>query len=354
MVILLLVFLAVAIGLAIYAFLPSKSSSESQVLTGIMPQAPVNQEPVILRLEEQVNYLNTELDKLRLEQQKDQNELKTANKLVSDLKEELAKLKEQEPPKIDYGALEKLKADISKSKEELLNKNRELEKSLSENMDLNRELKENKAVKEKQALLETENKKLADKIVLADKQLLDYKKEIESKTAEIKKYQTLGEQVCKKDYDELSQKFNIENDKVEKLNSENSDLINKMKILEVQITEHNKEMGQQRDIVQKYQQMGEQVSKKEFDDLGNKLNEEKAALDKFKKENAELSGRLKSFEDKINEYDNKIKEQDEFIDKEKNKCEGCASKKELAEVQKKLENAEQVLRIVHGAGTDGV
>lgn len=62
----------------------------------------------------------------------------------------------------------------------------------------------------------------------------------------------------------------------------------------------------------------------------------------------ELSERIKSFESMSGEYEKKITAQQELLSKEKNKCEDCVSKKELDEVKKKLENAEQVLRMVHG------
>lgn len=138
----------------------------------------------------------------------------------------------------------------------------------------------------------------------------------------------------------------------EQLKRENSDLLNKIRILEIQITEHSKEIEAQRQIIDKHRQSGEQVSKKDFEELQKKIDEEKAARERFKKENAELSERIKAFEIKSAEYEKKIKEQTALIDKEKGKCDGCASKKELEEVKKKLENAEQVLRIVHGAGTE--
>lgn len=191
MIILILVLFIAGAALAAYAFIPfepgEKKAEES------IPIMPILQEPLNLRLEEQINSLNTELEQLKRERQNLQTELELANSVVRDLKEELSKFRES-------GNVEQFKEN--KEKLELLEKN-------------NRQLSEKIITLEEQIAVYVKdiekhkaiNSDLLNKLKVFEAQIEEYKQEIEKQKAIIQKPAPVEEQVSKKEYDELKKKL---------------------------------------------------------------------------------------------------------------------------------------------------
>lgn len=184
-----------AIALAIYALMPPERKPQARPLENETVLTRITNEPLVLRLEEQVNSLNTELEQLKLEHQKLENELLLANKLVIDLKDELSKHRMNSS--VDQSEVKRLQKENVQLETGLLDKSKELEKEINLGLSLQRELNENK---DKIICIEKENKILSEKI-----------KALESTAAEISELKpkiNTEEMISKKEYDELKEKFN--------------------------------------------------------------------------------------------------------------------------------------------------
>ncbi|MFH1441426.1 MAG: hypothetical protein ABIH18_05255 [Candidatus Omnitrophota bacterium] len=409
-----LVIIVAAAALAIFALMPSKESihnekkQESESLNSHFVRSELT-----LKMEEQINSLNLELERLKTEREQVRNELSLANDLVSNLKDELVRIRKNDKT-VEYGELEKLRNDNIHLRDDLYKKGQELEKSLSDNLSLSKDLSKNQGA--------------AAKLELLEKQIADYNNKIEEYKALINKLeestkeavpkqeynqinnkciQLSGEleafknkSIPKEEYEALTRKVAEAESKIGNFNNENQDLVNKIKILENEINEHNKEILQQREIIREHEQSREhaveetkklEIFKQEKSDLENKIkmlesqineyskeiekhneiisqrqNQEKQIDAAFKKEYDDLKSRLEVSESQMKELAKLTKEnidlleqvkslekQIENYNKESKKDEAIrgVSKEQYEELKQKLEKAEEVLRIVHGAGS---
>lgn len=100
-----------------------------------------------------------------------------------------------------------------------------------------------------------------------------------------------------------------------------------------------------------------ELAQKDNQQLAQKIKslEEQSAvylkeIEEHKAINADLLNKLKVFEAQLQEYKQEIEKQKAIIQQPAPAAQEQVSKKEYDELKKKLEEAEQILRIVHGAG----
>lgn len=283
MVIFFLVIIVAAAALAAFALMPSKesASNEKKQQSESLNSHFVRSE-LTLKLEEQINSLNVELERFKAEHEQVRAELSLANELVSNLKDELVRIRKSDKT-VEYGELEKLRNENIHLRDEVHRKGQELEKSLSDNLSLSKDVSKNQGAAAKLELLENE--------------ITEHNKEIIQQGDIIRKHEQSKELA-----DEEIKKLEI-------FKQEKSDSENKIKMLESQINEYSKEIGKQNEIISQSQNQEKQIGA-DF----------KKELAKVTKENIDLLGQVKSLE------------------------------KQYDELKNKLEKAEEVLRMVHGAG----
>jgi len=338
----------IAVALAVFALMPADNSGGgSNFKQAIIPPAE-SQEPLINRFQEQAQSFNLELEQLRQEHTDLNRELELANKVVFDLKEELDKLRKF--PGVDNSEFDKIRKDSSLLKDEILNKSNQLEREINEVTNLIKDLKLNR---ESQATLEGERKLLTDKITTLETRVSEYNKQLESQKEVIQKYELLEEQVSKREYEDIQQKLKTELEKIEALNRENSDLAGKIKIFETQSGEYNKEIEQQKSIIEELKiSSANNVAKEEFEQLNEKMKLEGEKLDLLKNENASLIEKIKDLELDSDKQKKEIQKQSAQAKEIKSSIDlsEFVPRKDYEALKKKLESAEEVLKIVHGAG----
>ena len=337
----------VALALAAFALIPSQESAPVNNKRNSAPVPDVH-DPLVHKLAEQTQTFDAELQNLKQEHLDLNRELELANKVVFDLKEELDKLRKM--PGVDNSEFDKLRKDSSSLKEELLNKSNQLEKEISAITNSIKELKQNR---ESQATLENEKKALTDKISALEDKLGNYTQKLDAQKEVIQKYEKLEEQVSKKEYEEVQKKLNDELGKIDSLNKDNSDLVNKIKLLEIQSQEYNKEIEKQKSIIEKLESVSaNNINKDEFEQLNEKLKLETEKLDMLKNENASLVEKINDLEFDSEKLKKEVQKQSAQAKEAKSNIDltEFVSKKDYEALKKKLESAEEVLRIVHGAG----
>ena len=154
-----------------------------------------------LNLTEQINALNPELEKLKVDYANGQQELKKLSSSEAELKAELARKEDWFSKNEEI--LEKTKQEYGELKKNFSEKEKELTKEFSKNVKLNVKLRE---TAEKIPLLEKTNKEKADKIEQAKHQInrhLEEEKKLSNTIAELKKRQEASEWVPKKEFDKL-------------------------------------------------------------------------------------------------------------------------------------------------------
>lgn len=413
MVVFFLVIIVAAAALAVFALMSSKEgeSNKEKQQTESLNSHFVRSE-LTLKLEEQINSLNVELERFNTEHEQVKAELLLANDLVSNLKEELVRIRKSDKT-VEYGELEKLRNENIHLRNEVHRKGQELEKSLSDNLSLSKDISKNQAA--------------AAKLEVLEKQIADYNNKIEEYKALINKLEESGKEsvhrqeynqinnkcvqlsaeleafknksIPREEYEALTREVSEAENKIGNFNNENQDLLNKIKILENEITEHNKEITRQKDIISKQEEIGKQaaleaekleVFKTEKSDLENKVkilveqiaeyskeiesqnkiisqrqNQGKEIDEAFKKEYDDLKSRLEVSESQMKELAKLSKENIDLLrqvkslekqienyskESKKDASEGRVSKEKYEELKNKLEKAEAVLRMVHGAG----
>lgn len=302
MVIFFLVIIVAAAALAAFALMPSKesASNEKKQQSESLNSHFVRSE-LTLKLEEQINSLNVELERFKAEHEQVRAELSLANELVSNLKDELVRIRKSDKT-VEYGELEKLRNENIHLRDEVHRKGQELEKSLSDNLSLSKDISKNQGAAAIQLSAELEAFK--------------------------------NKSISKEEYETLTRKVSEAESKIGNFKNENQDLVNKIKILENEITEHNKEIIQQRDIIRKHEQSKELAA------------EEIKKLEIFKQEKFDLENKIKILESQINEYSKELEKQNEIISQRQNqeKEAGAAFKKEYDDLKKKLEASESQMK----------
>ena len=152
-------------------------------------------------LTKQLNTLNPELEKLKKDHTKAQQELKTLSIKEGELTAELARKEEWFLRNEEI--LEKSKQECAELKKKFSEKEKELTKEFSKNVELNVKLRE---TAEKIPLLEKTNKEKAEEIEQMKHQInrhLEEEKKLSNTIAELKKRQEASEWVPKKDFDKL-------------------------------------------------------------------------------------------------------------------------------------------------------
>ncbi len=98
------------------------------------------------------------------------------------------------------------------------------------------------------------------------------------------------------------------------------------------------------------QKQSEEVLKKDFDELNNRLSEELKKIDAFTKDNTDLLAKIKFLAFQNEEYKKEIAKVAAEISELKPEIntEEMISKKEYNELKEKFDQAEEFLRIVHG------
>jgi chromosome segregation ATPase len=321
----------VGIALAVYAFFPSKQDSVQkkgdEAIPLHVPRETVEPKPA--------GHIDSsaELQQLKNEQRNLQAQLESAGVLVKGLREELVKATAATPVNED---IDQLKRENMQLKDELMRKSLELDKLNNQKLDFNKGQEENKAKLES---LSKENQQLLEKI-----------KALEEKAGQS------GEQVPKKDYDELNNKLSNLTEQANKLEAatkENADLANKIKLLEGQIAEYMKEEASLKAAVEDSKKEGEQaVPKKDFDDLDKKLSEETSKAEGLEKENSDAVNKIKLLEMQIEQYKKESEKAAALNPKglPVPEPQDSVPRKEYEEIKKKLKEAEDVLKILHGAG----
>ncbi len=278
MIILLSGIFLVGIALAIYAFFPSKQDSEKkgtdESIPLHMPRETTEPKPA------EHHDSSAELQQLKNEYKTLQTQLELANNVVKGLREDLVRATAAAATTQD---VEQLKKENVQLKDELLKKGLEFDKQL-------------------------------EKIEI-----------LEGKAGQ------LGEQVPKKDYDELNNKFSDASAKIKTLEEQNADL---------------------KAAVEAHKAEGEQVPKKDLDDLDKKLSEEISKAEGLQKEKSDAINKVRILEMQIEQYKKEIEKVSvaQAQGAKKPVPEDSVPKKDYEELKKKLEEAEKVLMIVHGAG----
>lgn len=328
MIILLSGIFLVGIALAIYAFFPSKQESDKKRADESIP-LHVPRETTEPKPGAGHPDSSAELQQLKNEHRTLQTQMELANNVVKSLRADLVKANASAAT---AEGVEQVKKENAQLKDELLKKSIDLDKLAAQKLDSNKGQEENKG---KLETLTKENQQLLEKIKL-----------LEEKAGQ------LGEQVSKKDYDELNNKFSGVSDKVKTLEGQNTDLTNKIKLLEAQVAEYAKQEAALKATIEDTKKEGEQVPKKDFDDLDKKLNEEISKVEGLQKEKSDAVNKIRLLEMQIEQYKKEIEKVTVVQAQEAKKpvAEDVVPRKEYEEVKKKLAEAEEVLRIVHGAG----
>lgn len=263
--------------------------------------------------------------------------------LVKEIPVEPAKesIELKQPEVAESAELERLKQENYRLQNELSDKNLQLENSVSERSTFSEEAKKNSQQLQQ---VESENKQLTDRIGVLQGQIASYIKEIGQLKEGLQKPAPVESGISKEEYADLKKRLDEELLNLQQQKNINSDLTNKMKVLEIQQLEYNKEL-------QKQEQLGEQVSKAEHEALRKELDQDSQKLEMLNKDNSDLINKIKVLEIQHVEYNKEIRKQSELIEelKKKESTEERVSKKEFDDLKKKLDTAEGVLRILHGA-----
>ena len=289
MTILVVLLILAAAGLTVYAFLPSRpKEDETQAVEAVNPLKDM----ISTNFQAQVNALSSETERLKAEN---------------------AAFNSQ---------VEKLKA-ISVSVEPQLNK-------LAE---------ENKKLKEEAAAKLIEIDKLSQQKIGLEVEVKNQKQKIDSMEKNALSLQDEAKQA-----------------EVEKMARENLDLTNKVKMLEIQLQEYNKEIEKQKSITDEKEAASREALEDIIADLNKKLSDKTREAEILGKEKTDISSRIQLLETEIERYKQEmakaaqipvsIKEEIKVVPGQ----EGSVSQEEYEQLKKKLEQAEEVLRIVHGAG----
>ncbi len=256
MIILLSGIFLVGIALAVYAFFPSKQDNVQKKSDEAIP-LHVPRETVEPKLSGHADS-SAELQQLKNEYKNLQAQLESAGILVNGLRAELVKATATAPVNED---IDQLKRENMQLKDELMRKGLELDKLNNQKLDFNKSQDENKA---KLETLTKENQQLLEKI-----------KALEEKSGQ------LGEQVPKKDFDDLDKKLSEETSKVEGLEKENSDAVNEIKLLKMQIEQYKKESEKAAALKSKVlpgPEPQDSVPRKEYEEIKKKLKEAEDVL----------------------------------------------------------------------------
>ncbi len=321
-----LVIIMAAAALAIFALMSSKKGGDNE---REQEKESLNnhfvRSELTLKMEEQINSLNVELERLKTEHEQVRAELTLANELASNLKYELDKNIKSDKA-VEQAELEKLKNDNTRLRDELYKKGKELEKQAG---DYNNKIEEYKTIVNKleetvkQTVPKQEYHQINDKCFQLSAEFETFK----------------NKSIPKEDYEALTRKAAEAESRIGSFNNENQDLINKIKILESEINEHNKEILRQKGIILEHEQAKEHAAKREKE------------LEIFKQDKSDLENKIKMLESQISEYNKEIEKQNEIISqRQKDKAAGGVSKEQYEELKNKLEKAEEVLRMLHGAG----
>lgn len=331
MIILLAGLFIAAIALAVYAFIPSGVSGNGHGLRQSNLPVPPLGDTLAKKLEEQTQILNSELDRLRQEHEDLNKELELANKIVFELKIELDKLKNLTTQ------------DNSLLKEEILSKSRQLEIESAEVAALNNDIK---SAQQDRLNLENDKKALADKVTHLEQKISEYTKEMQAQKEALSQEEETGEKVPKEEFEQLLERIKSEEERIEGLNKQNVDLSEKIKILESQNSEYNNQLQKLESSKQK------EPPKEEFESLSEKLKSETEKLDLLRNENSSLVEKIKDLESESAKLKKDMEKQSSLAkESKKATVEGMVLQKDYDELKKKLESAEEILRIVHGAGT---
>lgn len=269
MIILLSGIFLIGVGLAVYAFFPSRQDAGQ---TRLDEPIPLHLPPETMAPKPAAGYdLTAEFQQLK-------GEHKNLAENIDQLKKENAQLKD-----------------------ELLAKGKELEKSVNQVSSLNRELKDNKDKLEAWA---NESEQLLEKVAA-----------LEEKE---RQFANLTEQASKS----------------EAANKENTDLADKIKLLETQVAEYKKE-----EVILKAA-------------IQSKEAEEIKKTEAFQKENIDIMNKIKVLEAQVEQYKKEIEQitVSQAQGQPKLEPQDSVPRKEYEELKKKLQEAEEILRLVHGAG----
>jgi tetrahydromethanopterin S-methyltransferase subunit G len=314
MIILLSGIFLVGIGLTIYAFLPGRQNPEQKKADELgMHLSAQAAEPTAA-------YLIAEIGQLKSENKNLQADLEVARNIEKGLREELAK------STAVGGAenLDRLNKENAQLREELLAKTQELAIVTVQATNLNRGLGQDK---EKSEYLLNENRQLLEKTAALKEQVEAYKKETDRQKEAIPEQRPLGEAVPKKDYDELNNRLSEQTNKLEAVNKENADFANEVKLLQTQIAEYKKEEAALKLTLQSYESKGGS----ENTDAVNKIKMLEQQIEQYKKEIDRLSAAQGHGLPEAPTQD-------------------YVPRQEYEGLKKKLEEAEEILKIVHGTG----
>lgn len=160
---------------------------------------------LVPKLENQIKFLERQLEKIKSDYSKIQAELGSLSKKESDLKEELAR--QITSNRRTESDLEKAKSDYLRLREDLVNKEKVLEEKIQLNLKLNRDLNEKKEIIES---LEKQNKEFIEKVRSLEAKILEYSSELENKNkiiAEFKEKEKESEWVSKREYFKLKRQL---------------------------------------------------------------------------------------------------------------------------------------------------
>jgi len=208
MLILAVIFTVLALSISLFGLLykPPHSTEQSKLKPKIKKEEKTTaDESLILKLQNQISLLKGQLEKAKSDYSKIQNEIREKNERESDLKDELSK--QIEWCKRNEFELEKLKKDYLRLKDELVNKEKDLESKISLNLNLDRELSEKKQTLES---LERQNRELSDKIRFLEVKVSEYKIQWDEKEriiTELKEKEKESEWVSKREYFKLKRQL---------------------------------------------------------------------------------------------------------------------------------------------------
>jgi chromosome segregation ATPase len=195
----------IVIGMVWYFFTTPAADDKNK------KKAPV-QDPRIIKLQEQVSVLTSELEKINANCVDLQKNLDVVRKSEAGLKEESLKRKEWYDRNEEE--VNKIKKEAIENKDVLFQKERELVEEYSKNVDLGRDLR---TAAEKYSQLEAENKTKVEEIEKMRHQILRLQKDLEGKVNEAKDLASTvrkmrkdleeSEWISKKDFYSLNEEY---------------------------------------------------------------------------------------------------------------------------------------------------